>query len=67
MRLPGSGANTCGVGAIGVADPDSVRFRFYVNLGTARIQKATWAEINPGGRWIWSRAGPICSSTARPM
>ena len=54
---PGSGGNTCGVGAIGVADPASLRFRYYVNLGTAQIQKAMWAEISPDGRWIWTSSG----------
>jgi hypothetical protein len=51
---PGSGGNTCGVGAISVADPATLRFRYYVNLGTAQIQKAMWAEISPDGRWIWT-------------
>jgi hypothetical protein len=54
---PGSGGNTCGVGAIGVADPASLRFRYYVNLGAAQIQKAMWAEISPDGRWIWTSSG----------
>ena len=54
---PGSGGNTCGVGAIGIADPASLTFRYYVNLGTAQIQKAMWAEISPDGRWIWTSSG----------
>jgi hypothetical protein len=54
---PASGGNTCGVGAIGVADPASLQFRYYVNLGTAQIQKAMWAEISPDGRWIWTSSG----------
>ncbi len=54
---PGSGGNTCGIGAIGVADPASLQLRYYVNLGTAQIQKAMWAEISPDGRWIWTSSG----------
>ena len=56
-HYPGSGGNTCRVGAIGVADPASLRFRYYVNLGTAQIQKAMWADISPDGRWIWTSSG----------
>ena len=36
--------------AIGVADPVSLRFRNYVNLGTTQIQNAMWAEISPDCR-----------------
>jgi len=54
---PARGGNTCGVGAIGVADPASLRFLYYVNLDTAQIQKAMWAEISPDGRWIWTSSG----------
>jgi hypothetical protein len=54
---PASGGNTCGVGAIGVADPVTLRFLYYVNLDTAQIKKAMWAEISPDGRWIWTSSG----------
>jgi hypothetical protein len=54
---PASGGNTCGVGAIGVADPVSLRFMYYVNLDTAQIQKAMWDEISPDDRWIWTSSG----------
>jgi hypothetical protein len=54
---PASGGNTCGVGAIGVADPVSLRLLYYVNLNTAQIQKAMWAEISPDGGWIWTSSG----------
>jgi len=50
-------ANTCGTGAIGVADPGSLRFRYYVNLSRQQIQKAMWAEISPDSRWIWTSSG----------
>jgi hypothetical protein len=51
---PGAGGNTCGRGAIGVADPVTLRLRYYVNLDRAQIKKAMWAEISPNGRWIWT-------------
>ena len=54
---PASGGNTCGVGAISVADPVTLRFLYYVNLDTAQIKKAMWAEISPDGRWIWTSSG----------
>jgi hypothetical protein len=54
---PGAGGNTCGTGAIGVADPVTLRFLYYVNLDTAQIRKAMWAEASPDGRWIWTSSG----------
>jgi hypothetical protein len=70
----GSGGNTCGTGAIAVADPVTLRLRYYVNLARRQIRKAMWAEISPDGRWIWTssgahlvayRATDISESTAR--
>jgi hypothetical protein len=54
---PNSGGNTCGTGAIGVANPATLQFRYYVNLDRPQIQKAMWAEIDPDGRWIWTSSG----------
>ena len=54
---PADGGNTCGIGAIGVADPVSLRFLYYVNLNAAQIRKAMWAEVSPDGRWIWTSSG----------
>jgi hypothetical protein len=54
---PALGGNTCGVGAIGVADPLTLRFLYYVNLDAAQIKKAMWSEISPDGRWIWTSSG----------
>jgi hypothetical protein len=51
---PGAGGNTCRRGAIGVADPVTLRLRYYINLDRAQINKAMWAEISPDGRWIWT-------------
>ncbi len=55
---PSRGGNTCRTGAIAVADPTSLRFRYYVNLDSTQIQKAMWDEVSPDGRWIWTSSGP---------
>ena len=54
---PDQGGNTCGTGAIGVADPLTLRLRYYVNLARSQIKKAMWDEISPDGRWIWTSSG----------
>ncbi len=54
---PSRGGNTCGTGAIAVADPASLRFRYYVNLDSAQIQRAMWDEVSPDGQWIWTSSG----------
>jgi hypothetical protein len=51
------GANSCGTGAIGVADPRTLRWRYYVKLDPAEIPKAMWAEVSPDGRLVWTSAG----------
>jgi hypothetical protein len=51
------GANSCGTGSIAVADPDSLRWRYYVKLDPAEIAKAMWAEVSPDGRLVWTSAG----------
>jgi hypothetical protein len=57
--VPGApnGGNTCGRGAIGVADPRTLAFRFLVPLDPADLPKATWAEVAPGGRLMWTSSG----------
>ncbi|HET8754660.1 MAG TPA: hypothetical protein VFM58_01535 [Solirubrobacteraceae bacterium] len=51
------GANSCRTGAIGVADPLTLRWRYYVKLDPAEIPKAMWAEVSPDGRRIWTSSG----------
>ena len=53
---PGVG-NTCGTGAFGVADPDTLAFRYYVKLDPADIPKAMWAETSPDGSLVWTSSG----------
>jgi hypothetical protein len=54
---PKAGGNTCATGAIGVVDPVTLRFRYYVNLARSQIAKAMWDEVSPDGRWIWTSSG----------
>jgi hypothetical protein len=49
--------NTCGTGAFGVADADTLAFRYYVKLDPAQIAKAMWAETSPDGSLIWTSSG----------
>jgi hypothetical protein len=53
-----NGGNTCGVGALGVADPNTLAWRYRVMLDQADIAKAMWAEVSPDGRLIWTSSGP---------
>jgi hypothetical protein len=53
---PGGG-NTCGTGSIGVADPATLAFRYYVKLDPAEIPKAMWVESSPDGRLLWTSSG----------
>jgi hypothetical protein len=57
--VPGSpnGGNTCGRGAIEVADPATLRPRYAVALDPADIPKAMWAEVAPGGHELWTSSG----------
>jgi hypothetical protein len=54
---PGAGGNTCKTGAIGVADPKSLAWRYYVKLDPAAIAKAMWVEMSPDGKNAWTSSG----------
>ena len=49
--------NTCKTGSIGVADPVTLRWRYYVKLDPAFIDKAMWAEVSPNGKLLWTSSG----------
>jgi hypothetical protein len=53
-----NGGNTCGLGALGVADPTTLTWRYRVMLDPADIAKAMWAEVSPDGRLVWTSSGP---------
>jgi hypothetical protein len=57
--VPGAAnaGNTCGRGAIGVADPATLQLRYAVALDPADIPKAMWAEVAPGGDELWTSSG----------
>jgi hypothetical protein len=57
--VPGqpNAGNTCGRGAIGVADPATLKLRYAVGLDPADIAKAMWAEVSPGGTELWTSSG----------
>jgi hypothetical protein len=50
-------SNTCGKGAFGIANPQNLAFRYYVQLDPKFIPKAMWAETSPNGKLIWTSAG----------
>jgi hypothetical protein len=52
-----NGGNTCGRGAIAVADPSSLLPRYSVPLDPQDIPKAMWAEVAPGGHELWTSSG----------
>jgi hypothetical protein len=58
--IPGgpNGGNTCGTGSIGVADPATLTFQYYVKLDPAEIPKAMWVEPSPDGQLLWTSSGP---------
>jgi len=47
----------CRTGAIGVADPRTLRWRYHVELDPAFVDKAMWAEASPDGRLLWTSSG----------
>jgi hypothetical protein len=51
--------NPCGTGSIGVSDPDTLQWRYYVKLDPAFIDKAMWAEVSPNGRLLWTSNGAV--------
>ena len=57
-NAPAGASNTCGRGAIGVADPVTLRWRYLVELDPSQIAKAMWAEVSPDGRLLWTSSGP---------
>jgi hypothetical protein len=55
---PGTGdTNPCDTGSLGVADPATLAWRYYVKLDPAEIPKAMWAEVSPDGSQVWTSSG----------
>jgi hypothetical protein len=57
--VPGgpNGGNPCLTGSIGVADPGTLQWRYYVKLDPAEIRKAMWNEVSPDGTLLWTSSG----------
>jgi hypothetical protein len=51
--------NFCHTGAIGVADDDTLAWRYYVKLDPAYIDKAMFAEVSPNGKLLWTSNGGL--------
>ena len=51
--------NTCRTGSIGVADPETLAWRYYVKLDPAFIDKGMWAETSPDGKLLWTSNGGL--------
>lgn len=50
----GQDPNTCHSAAIGVADPATLRLRYYVQLDPSDIDTIAWIEASPDGRLVWT-------------
>jgi hypothetical protein len=50
-------ANTCGFGGIGVVDPATLAWRYWVRLDGADVPNAMWAEVSPDGSLLWTSSG----------
>jgi RTX calcium-binding nonapeptide repeat (4 copies) len=53
----GRNSNTCQTGAIGVANPRTLRWRYYVRLDRADITRVPWNEVSPDGELLWTSSG----------
>jgi hypothetical protein len=49
--------NCANTGAIGVADPVTLAWKYEVKLDPATIKKAMWAAVSPDGTLLWTSAG----------
>jgi hypothetical protein len=52
-----NGTNCANTGAIGVADPSTLAWKYEVKLSSATIKKAMWAAVSPNGRLLWTSSG----------
>jgi hypothetical protein len=52
-----NGTNCANTGAIGVADPVTLAWKYEVKLDSATIKKAMWAAVSPDGKLVWTSSG----------
>ncbi len=50
-------SNCANTGAIGVADPTTLAWRYEVKLNPAAIKKAMWAAVSPDNKLVWTSGG----------
>jgi hypothetical protein len=48
--------NPCNNGSIGVADPNTLAWRYYVKLDPAEIPKVMWVAASPDGKLVWTQS-----------
>ncbi|HKP92083.1 MAG TPA: hypothetical protein VJT75_19090 [Thermoleophilaceae bacterium] len=48
--------NTCRTGSIGVADDDTLTWKYYVKLDPAEIPKVMWVAVSPDGKLVWTQS-----------
>jgi hypothetical protein len=49
-----NGTNCANTGAIGVADPTTLAWKYEVKLDATTIKKAMWAAVSPDGSLLWT-------------
>jgi hypothetical protein len=49
--------DVCTTGSIGIADPKTLKWRYYVKLDPSEIPKAMWCEVSPDGTLLWTSSG----------
>lgn len=49
--------NTCNTGSFGVADPETLQWRYYVKIDPGVMAKAMWVAVSPDGKLAWSGIG----------
>jgi hypothetical protein len=52
-----TGTNCANTGAIGVAAPGTLAWKYEVKLDSANIKKAMWAAVSPNGKLLWTSSG----------
>ena len=52
-----NGTNCANTGAIGVADPTTLAWKYEVKLDPTTIKKAMWAAVSPNRKLLWSSSG----------
>jgi hypothetical protein len=52
-----NGTNCANTGAIGVAEPATLAWKYEVKLDPSTIKKAMWAAVSPNGTLLWTSSG----------